>query len=150
MDQRFVTRPQDGDKNGSAVDDIGAFEFRTTPTPKFDINDLTVPEGNKGASKATFMVTLSGSSDQTVTVGYATRDGSAINTSRKKGDYAPENGTLTFAPGETKGEITVSVTGNRKSERDETFLVILSNPSNATVEDGEATGTIVDDDKKRR
>ena len=31
-------------------------------------------------------------------------------------------------------------------EPDETFLVTLSNPSGATLEDGSATGTIIDDD----
>jgi len=44
----------------------------------------------------------------------------------------------------------VSATGDRKIEGDETFLVVLSNPSNAAVEDREGTGTIVDDDKRRR
>ena len=152
-DQRGVTRPQDGDKNGSAVDDIGAFELRTAPTPpKFNIDDVVIVEGKKGASKVTFKVVLSEPSDQTVTVEYATKDGSATSTdtSKKKGDYAPENGILTFAPGETNGEITVSVKGDRKREGDETFFVVLSNPSNATIEDGEGTGTISDDDKKKR
>ena len=115
-------------------------ELRTAP--KFNVDDVRITEGNKGASKVTFKVALSGPSDQTATVGYATRDGSATanNTSKKEGDYAPDNGTPTFASGETKGEITVSVTGERKKKGDETLLVVLSNPSNAAVEDGEGTG----------
>ncbi|MDB9447555.1 Calx-beta domain-containing protein, partial [Anabaena sp. CS-542/02] len=55
-------------------------------------------------------------------------------------------GRVTFAAGETSQEITVNVSGDRVVEPDETFTVTLSNPSNATITTGTATGTILNDD----
>lgn len=42
------------------------------------INDVTVAEGNAGTVNATFTVTLSAASTQTVTVRFATADGTAV------------------------------------------------------------------------
>ena len=55
------------------------------------------PEGNAGTVNAVFTVTLSAPSGNTVTVDYATADGSAI----APGDYVSVSGTVTFNPGET-------------------------------------------------
>jgi hypothetical protein len=38
------------------------------------------------------------------------------------------------------------VNGDTTAEPNETFFVDLTNPANATIEDGEGLGTIVDDD----
>ena len=54
------------------------------PTPSLSINDVTVTEGNTGTTSATFNVTLSAASGQTVIVNYATADGTATAGS----DYA--------------------------------------------------------------
>jgi hypothetical protein len=51
-----------------------------------------------------------------------------------------------FVPGETEKWITVPVLGDRVQEGDESFSVSLSNPSGALIGDGQATGTILDDD----
>jgi hypothetical protein len=54
---------------------------------------------------------------------------------------------LTFQPGETSRTISVSIKGDRKREADETFSVNLSNAVGATIDDGVATVTILNDDK---
>jgi hypothetical protein len=46
--------------------------------PSLSINDLTVAEGNSGTVNAVFTATLSAASGQTVTVNFATADGTAI------------------------------------------------------------------------
>lgn len=111
--------------------------------PSLAIGDVTVNEGNSGVTSAIFSVTLSAASSQTVTVNYASENGSAKVATR---DYAAVSGTLTFAPGQTTKTIVVSITGDKKKEKDETFFVKLSGPSNATIADGQGRGTITNDD----
>jgi len=63
-------------------------------------------------------------------------------------DYIAKTGTLTFAPGETSKTITILVNGDRLAEPNETFVVNLSNPTNATIADGQGVGTITDDEPR--
>jgi hypothetical protein len=112
--------------------------------PAVTINDVTVSEGNTGTTNATFTVTLSAPSSQTVTVQYATGDGSAT----PGGDYQSASGTLTFAPGETSKTISVRILGDRLPEPNETFFVNLSSPINAAIADGQGAGAIVDDEPR--
>src|SRR5262249_14659846 len=90
--------------------------------PALSIGDVAVTEGDSGTTDATFTVSLSAASGKTVTVDYATADGSAA----AGDDYTAASGTLTFAPGETSKTVTVSVIGDRIDEDDETFVVNLS------------------------
>lgn len=72
--------------------------------PAISIADASaVTEGNIGTRAATFTVTLSAASTQTITVAYTTGDISATAGS----DYLAASGTLTFAPGQTSKTITV-------------------------------------------
>jgi hypothetical protein len=81
-----------------------------------------------------------------VTVDFTTGDGTATAPS----DYAATSGTLTFAPGETAKTVTVQVNGDTRRESNEAFTVNLANATgNATIADGQAVGTIVNDDRKR-
>ncbi|RME70388.1 MAG: hypothetical protein D6784_16805, partial [Chloroflexi bacterium] len=106
------------------------------------INDVTVTEGDSGTTNAVFTVTLSPASAQTVTVNYSTADNTATTADN---DYVAASGVLTFAPGVTTQPITVTVNGDVKSESTETFRVLLSSPTNATIADGEGIGTILQD-----
>ena len=110
--------------------------------PELSIADTTVTEGNSGTSDAVFSVTLSAAASETVTVAFATADGTATAAA----DYQAADGTLTFTAGQTATRITVAVIGDTVPEPDETFTVTLSNPANATFADAMATGTITDDD----
>jgi hypothetical protein len=87
-------------------------------------------------------VTLSRSITDVVTVRYATASGTAVATS----DYASTSGTLTFQPGETNRTVSIAIKGDRKREPNETLSVQLSNAAGATIEDGIATVTILNDD----
>ena len=114
------------------------------PTPALRINDVTLAEGSpSGTTAFTFTVALTPAHlCQTVTVNYATANGSATAGS----DYTATSNTLSFAPGETVKTITVNVGKDKEVEPDETFFVNLSNPVNATLADGQGLGTITNDD----
>jgi hypothetical protein len=116
----------------------------TPPPPSIAIGDVTITEGNAGTRAATFTVTLSAPSAQPVTVQYATANGTATAGS----DYQARSGTLTIPAGQTTGTITVPVLGDRLPEPDETFVVNLSGATDATVADGQAVGTIADDEPR--
>ena len=123
----------DGQGVGTIIDDDIA---------SLSINDVTVTEGNAGTVNAIFTVSLSAASSQVVTVDYAT----ANDTATAGSDYLSTNGTLTFPIGVTSQPITVTVNGDTVVEGNETFFVNLSNPSNASISDGQGIGTILNDD----
>jgi hypothetical protein len=112
------------------------------PPPALSIANGSVPEGHKGTVRLVLTVTLSSITTDSVTVSYATLNGTALATS----DYTAASGTLTIPPGETQGTISIDIKGDRKREPNETFSVQLSNAVGATIEDGVATVTILNDD----
>lgn len=126
--------------NQAILNAVGRASVPALPT--LSINDVTITEGNTGTTLAVFTVSLSAASNQTVTVNYATAQGTATADS----DYTTTSGTLTFAPGITSRTLSVTVLGDTRSEGDETFFVNLSSPSNATIADGQGLGTIRNDD----
>ena len=104
---------------------------------------VSLTEGHRGTTSMTFTVTLSAAYDQTVTVNYATQNGSATAGS----DYAAKSGVLTFAPGEMSKTITVTITGDKSIEADEYFYLVLSNPSSKSrLGNSSGTGYILNDD----
>ncbi|MDJ0603533.1 Calx-beta domain-containing protein, partial [Microcystis sp. M53602_WE12] len=110
--------------------------------PFFTISNPTIVENNSGTNNLIFKVTLSTTSTQTITVNYATAD----NTATAGSDYTATTGTLTFTPGQISQDIIISVNGDTAIEPDETFLINLSNPSNALITDNQGLGTITNDD----
>ncbi|MEM8828799.1 MAG: SdrD B-like domain-containing protein [Cyanobacteria bacterium P01_G01_bin.19] len=115
--------------------------------PAISIDDVNFTEGDSNTKAYTFTVTLDNPSTETITVDYATADGTAqVNEPVDGNDYTATNGTLTFAPGETSKTITVTVNGDTPVEPDETFNVNLSNPTNASISDSQGVGTILNDD----
>ena len=112
------------------------------PAVTLSINDVSVTEGNAGPVNAVFTVTLSQASSLPVAVNFATANVTATAGS----DYVATSGVLTFNPGETSKQITVTVNGDTIAEPDETFLVNLTNPINATIVDSQGVGTIINDD----
>ncbi len=142
-DQRGLPRAFDGNGDGRAACDIGAFELNAQDlSPAISITDVTVTEGNSGTVNATFQVKLSAPSSQPVSVTFNT----ANRTASAGTDYVGTSGTVTFDPGETTKTITVVVDGNNTLELDKTFVVNLTSATNAFIADGQGVGTIVNDD----
>ena len=85
-----------------------------------------------------FEVTLDRASTETVRVDWETRDANALAGE----DYVAGSGTLVFAPGETAKTIRVEVVDDTEDEETEIMLVVLSNPTGATIAEAAAGGRI--------
>ena len=119
------------------------FSIQGTVLPVITVSDVTLIEGNSGVSNAVFTLTSSAPSSETVTVSALTSNLSATAGS----DYtAAGPTTVTFAPTVTTQTFSVPVIGDTDLESDETFLVTLSSPVNATIVDDTALGAITNDD----
>ncbi len=110
--------------------------------PSLSVNDVTVTEGNAGTVNAVFTVSLDAPSGQTVSVNYATTNGTAT----QPADYTSTSGTAIFPIGITAQTISVPVIGELVPEANESFFVNLSAATNATIADNQGTGTITNDD----
>jgi hypothetical protein len=97
----------------------------------------------ENASTAAITVTRDGS-DGTVTIAYATRDGTAA----AGNEYTATSGTLTFAPGQTSKTFSVPILDNKVVEGDQTVNLTLSNPTGGATLGSRSTAvlTIHDDD----
>lgn len=137
-DQRGVSRPVDGDNSGAAVCDMGSYEARNQIT----IDDVSISEGDVGPTYAVFTVTLAPTSTQAISVDYTTAGGTAVS----NGDFDAAGGKITFEPYQATRFITVTVNGDTDDESDEMFFVNITNPQVADLVDGQAVGTIIDDD----
>ena len=102
------------------------------------VSDASAAEGDS----VVFTVSLSAASDRQVTVDYATSGGTATSGT----DFTAESGTLTFAANETSKTLSVATTDDSVDEENETFTLTLTSPTNATLDDATATGTIRDND----
>ncbi|HWS99557.1 MAG TPA: Calx-beta domain-containing protein [Pyrinomonadaceae bacterium] len=114
--------------------------------PAITINNATATEPDSGTRALIFTVKLSAASGQTVTVKYATANGTT-NPAAAGTDYtAVALTTLTFLPGQTSKTVIVQAKGDLVKELNETFFVNLSAPTNATIADAQGLGTILNDD----
>jgi Ca2+-binding RTX toxin-like protein len=111
-------------------------------TPIINLSpDQKILEGETNPQNVTYTVTLSTSSTQTITVNYATADGTATAGL----DYTSTNGTLTFAPGITTRTINIPILNDNLNEADETFTLTLTSPTNVNLgTKTSATTTITD------
>ena len=123
--------------------------------PALSAKDVTVNEGNTGATDAAFPVTLSRPSAETVTVFFGTLGDfgpTVVGANGSSGctaaiDFMMTNGQITFPPGTTSQTVTVRVCGDVLDEPDESFKLSFSNAVGATFASPTSVrGTIVDDD----
>ncbi|MCP9495273.1 MAG: hypothetical protein MSG64_12575 [Pyrinomonadaceae bacterium MAG19_C2-C3] len=111
------------------------------PLPVVSINDASVAEGDSGTTEIVFNVNLSAASGREVTLGFNLLDGTARNSS----DYFGITGSVRFVPGATTATIRVGIRGETLREGDESFFVDLSRPVNATLNNNQAVGIIIDE-----
>ena len=116
--------------------------------PALSIDSPSITEGNSSTTTLTFKVTLSPASGKPVSVDYAD---TGAGTATSAIDYAAiTSGTLNFDAGQTEKTVVVTVNGDTTDEPNETVILRLSSPSNATLSGGkttlDGTGTIKDDD----
>ena len=138
-----ITLPETTDCDASGAictDDSRKLSHPTSATvagpPAISVSDATVQEAE--GAVLVFTATLSHASSRTVTVDYATSDGTAVAGS----DYSAASGTLTFNAGDTSQTVHVTVLTDSEDESQETLTLTISNPSQATLDDGTGTGTI--------
>ncbi|AQR63000.1 hypothetical protein BZG35_16040 [Brevundimonas sp. LM2] len=118
---------------------------------------MTVPislaEGNLGTTDFTFTISRSGDMTATLTVDWDV-DGLGLVNPADGADFIGgvlPGGTVTFSPGETTETITVRVAGDRAVERDENFVLRLSDArttgtAGVSLGQGTANGRIYNDD----
>lgn len=130
---------------------VGTVSIINDDAPAVSVNDVTVTEGNSGTVDMVFTVSLNTFGNQAGTIAYSTVDGTGLTGAQVgDADYFPTSGTLTFAAGSsTPQTVTVRVRGDALGEANETFSMVLSNPTNLTLGDPIGVGTILNDDDPR-
>ena len=110
--------------------------------PRLSIADAPViQEGDSGTRTADFVVTLSRPSRHAVTA--------HVETSGFFFDpeiVVPLAREVTFAPGQTRRTVSVTIRANTSPQPDQQFNVALTTARNAALFDPWATGTVLDDD----
>jgi hypothetical protein len=106
--------------------------------PIISIGNLTVVEGLDNNALVTF--SLSKAWHQTISANYTTTS----NTATANIDYSSIAGKISFAPGETTKTISVPILNDNINELDQTFNIILSSPTNATIANAQGVVTITD------
>jgi len=124
-----ATDPAGNTSEFSAGDPAGA-----NGSVQFSVASMRVIED---LSLLTITVLRSGGSAGTLTVNYATADGTALAGQ----DYTSTSGVLTFNGGETTKTFQIPITDDSTTEADETFTVALSNT--ATIDSLGAPSTLV-------
>ncbi len=126
--QTFPTTPYAVNlKAGEKLTGINFGNYFELPTINLSPSNQTVVEGLTTPQNASYTVTLSNASSQTISVNYATSNGTATAGS----DYTATIGTLTFAPGVTTQVLNIPILNDSLNEADETFTLALSSPTNA-------------------
>jgi uncharacterized repeat protein (TIGR01451 family) len=123
-----------GNNSATALSTFAAPLIMTTNVLEF--------EGSGANHVVNVSVHLSAPISRPVSVNYATSNNTAV----AGADYLPVSGTLTFAPGVTNLFIPITFVGDLLDEGLETFLVVLSEPTNGTLVHSQARVRIEDDD----
>jgi Ca2+-binding RTX toxin-like protein len=89
-----------------------------------------------------FTVTRDGDTTSACSVDYYTSNGTA----QAGSDYDAVSGTLNFLPNQMTKIVVVQIHGDKTYEPDEKFFLNLAAPGNAIITDGQAVGTIINDD----
>ena len=115
-----------------------------TGTIRGEIASLFIADGSAFESEGNikFSVTLSKTVNKDVSFDYATIPGSALAGS----DYTSDSGRVSILAGDTTAEIPIAIINDQLVEADESFELVITNPTNATISKPSATATIKNDD----
>src|SRR5207249_6723082 len=123
---------------------IHSYTIQDNDSPPSVAFSLASSSGFESVTPANLAVSLSAASGKTVTVNYAVTGGTATGGGV---DYTLASGTLTFAPGVTSQSIAIAIVDDHLNEANETIVVALSSPNNATLGGTTShTYTITDND----
>ena len=130
-DNETVTLTLSGASNATISDATGTLTITDDDSlPGVDYR-IASSSGAESLSSAVLNVDLSAVSGKAVTVNYAVTGGTATGSGT---DFTLSSGTLTIAAGDSSGVITIgSIVDDSIEEENETVIVTLSNPSNATL-----------------
>lgn len=113
-------------------------EDESAPVVSVDSTTYSVDED---AGTVTVTVNLTGAHDVTATVDYNLNDGTALAGT----DYTDDSGTLTWTAGDnTPKTVDITIADRTGGQGTRDFTFDLSNPSNCTIGDAQATITIDD------
>jgi hypothetical protein len=119
----------------------GAYSVLPTPTT-LSVADCAAVEGNAGVTTCGFRVTLTAPTSVAVAARYQVTGGTAS----AGDDYVAAEGTVMVPAGATEITLPVGIAGDTIQEANETFALTLGSAVNAALGDGQATGTIQDDE----
>jgi chitinase len=132
--------------NGVIHDAVGVGTILNDDPPasglRVSIGNASIEEGRTGNRSVVLTVTLSAPSGSSVTVHFASSDGTATS----GGDYVGGSGTVTIPAGNLVALLSFSVRGDSVVESNETFRVTLSSPVRALLGRSQGTATIINDD----
>ena len=100
--------------------------------------DQVASVGNSGPTELVFDVQLDSGTVNPVTVDYRTVDGTAT----AGADYLAQSGRLTFPAFATSQQVRITILPDSGVQPDQTFSLVLSNPTGAALATPAATGTI--------
>jgi minor extracellular serine protease Vpr len=124
---------------------------RIVPAPSVQFNSSVFsvseqrPSDGAIARVASIVATRSGESSTTVSVDYATSDGTAS----QRTDYTTASGTIAFAPGQTTRSFTIPIIEDGYVEQPETVNLTLSNAIGANLGSPNQAVLTIDDDEKQ-
>ncbi|MGL5064360.1 MAG: VWD domain-containing protein, partial [Microcoleus sp.] len=133
------TEQDDNSQSGGTKNLIIEKEYEIPYNLPVSVADANVTEGNSGTKDMVFPVTLRDPAKEAITLSYNSPKGS---------------GTVTIAAGQTRGEIKIPVIGDIIPEPDEAFTLTVTDrdgkfAADCPIKDPfEATGIIIDDDRK--
>jgi len=126
--------------------------FVPAPTVQFNSSVFSVSEGpppsGATARVASIVVTRSGDSSTTVSVDFATSDGTGPTPASQRTDYTTASGTITFAPGQTTRSFNVPIVDDGFVEQTETVNLTLSNAVGADLASPSQAVLSIDDDEE--
>lgn len=141
---RFTLTGTEEQREPARVDYI---EFIPTPVvtaPSRIFLETNAYRFNEGAGTATVDIVRSREINQSVSVDYETFDNTAIANE----DYRATEGTLFFAPGETRKSVTVPLLDDTATEGNQVFSFVIDNPAGSATLGAPRTAriTIVDNE----